>query len=281
MLQYLAFNIHYSIFTEMNSILHILNGDSTAYSFKDTGLDGDILVWREVLSEGPLRADISSSEFWRTRAKWISETFNAPIDEYMHNVVDQLGKLNDNYSEINLWFEFDLHCQVNMLGVLALLQKRTDLSPPNIYLICPDSFPGKEDFRGMGELNAKELEYLYDNIRVQLNEIDFAIATEEWKEFITGNPKTLWEDLQLTTFWSNMHALKPAMEAHLKKIEVNTAGLNYIEQTLLDIYNSGIKTKHAIYQAFWKNEKIYGMGDTEIDIYLRSLADKNLIEIPT
>jgi hypothetical protein len=238
------------------------------------------LVWREVLSEGPLRADISSSEFWQTRAKWINRTFNAPIDEYMHNVVDQLGKLNDNYGEINLWFEFDLHCQVNMLGVLALLQKRIDLSPPSIYLICPESFPGKDNFKGMGELNAGELEYLYDNIRVQLSEIDFAIAAEEWKEFVVGNPKILWEGLELTTFWGNMHALKPAMEAHLKKIEINKNGLNYIEQTLLDIYNSGIKSKHAIYEAFCKTQKIYGMGDLEIDIYLRSLTDKSLITMP-
>ena len=52
-----------------------------------------------------------------------------------------------------LWFEFDLHCQVNMLGVMAMMLKHTDLSPPAIYLICPDEFPGEEDFRGMGQLN--------------------------------------------------------------------------------------------------------------------------------
>ena len=36
------------------SILHILNGDSTRYGFEQTGIEGDIMVWREVLSEGPV-----------------------------------------------------------------------------------------------------------------------------------------------------------------------------------------------------------------------------------
>jgi hypothetical protein len=263
----------------MNPILHILNGDSTAHSFKETGLEGDMLVWREILSQGPLMEDISSGAFWKMRERWICKTFNDQPEHYQEYVVGPLEKLNEPYDEINLWFEFDLHCQANMLGVLALLQKKTDLSPPPIYLICPADFPGKSDFRGMGELNSMELEYLFDNIRVQLGEIDFIIAEETWKEFITCNPKVLWESLQLTTFWGNLHSLKPALEAHLKRLEINNNGLNYIEQKLLDIYNSGIKNKQAIYEVFWQTEKIYGMGDREIDIYLEMLADKKLTDL--
>ena len=67
-------NLH-PIFTFMSSILHILNGDSTAYSFKDTGLDGDILVWREVLSQGPLQEDISSAAFWEARSAMDMQNF--------------------------------------------------------------------------------------------------------------------------------------------------------------------------------------------------------------
>ena len=115
---------------------------------------------------------------------------------------------------------------------------------------------------------------------MQLGVVDFVLAEEAWKLYVNNNAKALQQWLTKTKFWGNLPLLKPAMEAHLKRIQLNTAGLNYIEQKLLDIYNGGIKNKQGIYQAVWQTEKIYGMGDTEIDIYLRSLAAKKLIELP-
>src|SRR6185312_17187630 len=100
----------------MHTILHVLNGDSTAHGFRDTGLEGDTLVWREVFSQGPLSEDISSGAFWKAREEWICGTFSEQGDDYRKTVVAPLEKLNEPYEEINLWFEFDLHCQANLLG---------------------------------------------------------------------------------------------------------------------------------------------------------------------
>jgi hypothetical protein len=263
----------------MSPILHILNGDSTAYGFTDTGLDGDVLIWREIFSQGPLLEDISSAAFWNMRSEWICRTFNDTPENYKKKVIHPLEKLNEPYKEINLWFEFDLHCQANLLGVMAMLNSKTDLSAPAVYLICPDKFPGKHNFKGMGELTGTELVYLFDNIRVELDEPDFAIAKEAWKLYVSGKDDSLEKWLNETVFWGNLHLLKPALRAHLGRIKINSNGLNAIEQKLLDIYNSGIKTKPSIYFAFWETEKIYGMGDMEIDIYLQILADKKLIKI--
>jgi hypothetical protein len=263
----------------MSSILHILNGDSTAHGFKETGLEGGLLVWREILSQGPLPEDISSADFWKARETWICKTFNDTPEHYQEYVVNPLEMLNEPYKEINLWFEFDLHCQANLLGVINMLLKKTDLSMPAVYLICPGEFPGKEIFRGMGELNGQELEYLYDNIRVQLGEPDFAIAEQAWKLYVSGKADELEKWLNENTFWGGLTLLKPALQAHLERIRINEDGLNAIEQKLLDIYKSGIKNKHAIYGAFWRTEKIYGMGDLEIDIYLGVLVDKQLINL--
>jgi len=262
----------------MSSILHILNGDSTAHSFKDTGLDGDILVWREILSQGPLLEDISSAAFWKGRSEWICKTFNETPGHYPENVIKPLEKLSESYEEITLWFEFDLHCQINMLGVMVMMLKHTDLSTPRIYLVCTDECLGVDDFRGMGQLTGEQLESLYDD-RYRLDDWDFTLASQAWKIYVSGDDAALEQWINENTFWGNLHLLKPALQAHLKRVRINENGLNYIEQTLLDIYKSGIKTKHAIYQAFWKTEKIYGMGDLEIDIYLRALADKQLIDL--
>jgi hypothetical protein len=256
------------------SILHILNGDSMAYSFEDTGLDGDIMVWREVLSEGPLEENILSGSFWKNRQEWIDKKTPG---NYQQKVLDQLVKLDEPYDEINLWFEFDLHCQANMLGVMTYLKQKTDLSTPATYLICPAGFPGKENFMGMGDLTGEELEYLYDDIRVQLSGMDFIIAAEAWDIYVSKNAEKLKAYLSKTDFWGSLHLLKPALEAQLKRLQVNKNGLNYIEQKLLDIYKGGIKTKPEIYLWFCETEKIFGMGDMEIDIYLHNLNSKGLI----
>ena len=260
-------------------ILHILNGDSTLQGFEETGLDGITMVWREVLSEGPLEEDITSGHFWKARVEWITEVFKEPAERYQENMIDQLSLLNEQYDEINLWFEFDLHCQVNLLGVLNYLIKKTDLSSPAVYLICPEDYPGKDNFMGMGELTGEELEYLYDNIRVQLSAIDFTFAAETWLVYVSHDVKKLKRLLSKTAYWGNLSALKPALEAHLKRLQINEKGLNFIEQKLLDIYNYGVKTKPEIYQRFWSTEKIYGMGDMEIDLYLTRLQQKGLITL--
>jgi hypothetical protein len=67
------------------------------------------------------------------------------------------------------------------------------------------------------------------------------------------------------------------MQAHLKRLLTNANGLNYIHQKLLDIYKSGITNKHEIYITFWETEKIYGMGDKELDIYLNHLTKRGYI----
>jgi len=263
----------------MSSILHVLNGDATLNVFEQTAIDGDVLVWREVLSEGPLSENIESGKFWQTRAAWISQNFNDTPEHYNDSMVAQLEKFSQPYEEINLWFEYDLHCQVNLLGVMMLLSQKTDLSGPSVYLICPTEVPGVSDFRGMGQLDSEQLEDLYDNIRVQLGEYDFELATEAWDLYVTGDAVKLQEWINTTTFWGNMYCLKPAMQAHLKRLHSNTDGLNYIEQTLLDLYKNGTKTKPEICAAFWSADKIYGMGDSEINTYLDKLAARGLINI--
>jgi hypothetical protein len=261
----------------MSNILHVLNGDATLYGFEQTGLDGDIMVWREVLSEGPVSKNVSSADFWQRRSEFICKTFGETSEHYHDGMIVQLEKLNEPYQEINLWFEYDLHCQVNLLGTMMLLEQQANLSAPAIYLICPAEFPGIENFGGMGELNGEQLEYLYDNNRVQLGEYDFTLATQAWDLYVSNNADHLQAWLDETQFWGNLHQLKFAMRAHLKRLQTTVNGLNYIHQKLLDIYKSGITNKQEIYAAFWKTEKIYGMGDKELDIYLNHLTKHGYI----
>ena len=98
---------------------HILNGDSLAHSFPETKIPGDVIVVREALIDGELSGD-SLQEFWQTRAKHIGIS----PGEYHNKVVTEFEKIVDApaNAEFNLWFEYDLFCQVNMWFVLSLIQ---------------------------------------------------------------------------------------------------------------------------------------------------------------
>lgn len=258
-----------------STVLHILNGDDTLTGFNDTGLDGDVLVWREVFSEGPL-SETLNADFWTDRELWIVQAFEDAPERYQQLVLRELEKLNTPYAEINLWFEFDLHCQVNLLGVMQILKQKVDLSEKAIYLISPDSYPGMDDFRGMGQLNGEQLENVFDN-RLQLTDYDFTIAAEAWQLYIGNDAERIQQWLNDTPFWGSLHNLKPALQAHVKRLHTNEQGLTFIEAKLLHLYQNGIISKNDLYRAFWQQNVIYGMGDMELDIYFNKLKFKGLI----
>jgi len=257
--------------------LHILNGDATYEKFIETGLDGDVLVWREVFSEGPLSPVIDAA-FWQQRAEWISKTFEDAPASYQEMVIAELEKLSRPYEEITLWFDFDLHCQTNLLGAMQLLQQQADLSGPGIYLISPDGYPGVESFRGMGQLSAEQLEDLYDT-RLQLTDYDFTLAKEAWQKYILFDAQQLQEWVNSVTFWGSLHYLKTALLAQVKRLQTDAQGLNYIAQTLLNLYQHGATSRDKLYEAFWRQHAIYGMSDAELDIYLNELQSRGLVNL--
>jgi hypothetical protein len=53
--------------------------------------------------------------------------------------------------------------------------------------------------------------------------------------------------------------------------------LNFIENLLINITNSGPTSRREIYNEFWKTTAICGMGDAQIDTCLKESLNKNLI----
>lgn len=69
-------------------IYNILNGDSLAYSFPDTKIEGDIIVVREGLIDGDLSGN-DLQDFWHSRAKYMGLT----EAEYHDKVVSEFEEL--------------------------------------------------------------------------------------------------------------------------------------------------------------------------------------------
>jgi len=256
----------------------VLNGDATLSAFEQAALDGDILVWREVLSEGPLSETISSAEFWKQRRSWISDGFNETEDGYTQKVIDEIAKLNDEYDEINLWFDFDMHCQINQLGVIMLLKEQVNLSEAKLYMISPDDYPDITNLKPIAYLNGEQLEDLYD-CRLAVSEVEFYAASNSWELLVKGDSEKLMHWVDTNKYWGNMHWLCAALKAHANRKLINAEGLNSVEEALLTIHQNGTSSRIELYQQFWKQYPIYGMGDKELDLYLASLQDKHPINI--
>ncbi|MUP46057.1 DUF1835 domain-containing protein [Gramella sp. BOM4] len=120
----------------MNSISHILNGDALKQGFPKR-IPGELIIVRECLIEGDVsRRDLDG--FFASRISWLGEAYNESRENYKRRVKQEFKKiLNlDKKSEINLWFEEDLFCQVNLWFVCYLLKL---IDAENVYLIKPES----------------------------------------------------------------------------------------------------------------------------------------------
>jgi len=115
-------------------ILHITNGNSLTNYLNELNVEGEKLTWQEMLCEGPTTEQVYSEKFIEHRKAFFSEYYNIGLN--ISEIEAELDKLNhvENYSEIVLWFEYDLFCHINLIAVINLIQQKKITLP--LYLVC-------------------------------------------------------------------------------------------------------------------------------------------------
>src|SRR6266850_6811366 len=143
-------------------MLHIHNGDSTAETAKKSNIPGEHLAWREAMVCGPTPTGLSAEEFLQLRAKHLSGAYGVSLEQCERDLRAQAEGLARflGHEEVVLWFEHDLFCQVHLIYLLNWFSQH-DLGNTKLSLICIGAFPGKENFRGLGELSAEQLASLF------------------------------------------------------------------------------------------------------------------------
>ncbi len=151
---------------------HILNGDCLAEQLKETNLHGEVIIFRECLVEGNLAAN-DLKEFWQTRATYLSETYEVPVDTYFPKPLAEFEKLHvvPDHFEVCLWFEHDLFCQANRWFVLSLLAERTNLQ---VFSVDPPLKEGAHTWEGFGVATTEGLRAAYAS-RQQLSTEDLQL----------------------------------------------------------------------------------------------------------
>jgi len=209
--------------------LHITNGDSLTNYLKELGFKDDILTWREMLSEGPTVPLIDSEAFFKQRRTFLNETYDIKLSDYSFNEDLKILENTDKYDEINLWFEYDLFCHINLIAVISLLHQK-EISKP-LYLICSGRVNNENELKGLSELTPVQLEKHYNNkVKLTKNDIDLAVAL--WRTYC-GKDHNIFKPY--ITKNSNFKYLTNCLKAHLKRFPNPKSGLCTIEENILKL----------------------------------------------
>jgi len=247
--------------------LHITNGSSLTDYLKDLDVKGDILTWHEMLCEGPTTPIIDSKDFIEARQAFLNSYYDVEIDEYAYK--NEIGKLDhiENYSEIVLWFEYDLFCHINLMAVINLLQQKKVTLP--LYLVCSGRVKGEKDLKGLGELSPEQLLEHYKD-KIKLNEDDIDIATTVWGIYC-GKDHNLLKPFIVKT--SSFKYLNSCLKAHLKRFPDSKNGLSRLELHILEtVQQHTIKSKHHLLGYILNYQGYYGFGDMQIERMIDSLS---------
>jgi Domain of unknown function (DUF1835) len=137
-------------------LLHITNGDVAAQMLAKV-VTGQILPWRDVLHEGPVRAGLSLDELSGERARFIADcgwgAFNEVLEEFRHrDAVLQEGAKQD---EVVLWFEHDLYDQLQLIQLLDWFAQHP---AARLSLVCEAEYLGTMTTGRAAELLAQRKE---------------------------------------------------------------------------------------------------------------------------
>lgn len=239
--------------------LHITNGSNLTNILNELDIQGVKLTWQELLCEGPTTEKVGSDLFLETRKSFFTQFYNIDLD--LELIKSELDKFNnsENYSEIILWFEYDLFCHINMVAVISLIQQKKIALP--IYLVCSGRVEGSKNLKGLSELSTEQLINHYKN-KVLLNKDDIDIATTVWSIYC-GVDHNLLKPFIVKS--SSFGYLSNCLKAHLKRFPDSIDGLSTLERNILEIINKyNITSKNHLLGYALNYQGFYGYGDLQL-----------------
>lgn len=255
--------------------LHITNGDDLTSNIKKLQLPGEIVVWREMLCEGPTTILLDSEEFLKMRKKFLCSTYNISQGDYETQFVEELNKLtvSNGYDEIVLWFEFDLFSHINMLAVISHLLENKKAMP--VYLVCSKKLKEEKEFFPLSQLSLKNLKNHYDQ-RIPLNLDDLESANLMWQLYNGKNPQKLIGQIRKKT---NFEYLSSCIRAHVERFPNSITGINSLERNILKlIHTNEITSMNQLIGYALQYQGYFGLGDLQIQRLLESLKMFYIVE---
>ncbi len=248
--------------------LHITNGDDFSHNIAELEIPGDVIVWREMLCEGPTYATLDTPEFFDLRKKFLENIYNISADQYESQFIEELHKLTiaNGYEEIVLWFEFDLFSHINMLAVISHLLENKKTIP--VYLVCSKRLKNEKEFSPLSQLPLKHLKNHYD-ARIPLNQEDLETAALMWQLYNGDNPQKLISHIKKKT---NFEYLSSCIRAHIERFPNAVTGINTLERNVLKlIETNNITSRNHLIGYVLEYQGYFGFGDLQVERMIERL----------
>jgi hypothetical protein len=249
----------------MKAPLHLLNGDQLAHQLQGLPFFETHLVFREALIVGPVKSK-SLDEFWKIRTEFITSSYGVPAEEYIQKTVSEIERLQHlpANTEICLWFEDDLFCQVNLWFVLSMLGDKPKL---NLFRVFPASSTTEDRWTGFGQADFDSIDYSYQ-ARVPFTTSDVELGNSLWQAYSSQDWK-VFKKLSLQPS-PCFHSLNEVCQAQLDRLP-DASGLGKPERILSEILAGGITDFPHVFQEFTRQAGIYGFGDLQVKEMVNSL----------
>lgn len=240
-------------------IHHALPGDSLVAEFRKSNIDGEVIVCRECLIVGDVDAE-TLPDFWDQRARIILSEYGEDEIVYHETVAEELAKLLDldTDDEINLWFEYELFCSVNMWFCLWLLNE----TQATVFRVEPIVLMENNRWDGFGRLDTSELQTCFDK-RTAFTREDITLGADLWNAYRKGDHGRL---IELSTTASVCFPyLAEVCEAAVEK-DVRPA------EIIAEIQFEGKSEFSDIFPEFSRRAGVYGLGDLQVQRILDGLG---------
>ena len=243
-----------------SSTLHITNGDKTTSYLKLLGYTGEFITWREMLCEGKTSIDVGSETFWKTRFEFLKSSYKVTKKTFIDFTLKEYRNLcqNKNKEEIILWFDHNLHSQINMIAIVSWLKRYR--KGEKISLVIGGTLELSNKIETLNQLSKNQIteQYLH---RSELSLDDIEYADYIWQLYCSNCPLRLETIYKYNPMSPFIH-LSKAIEMHLKRFPSIENGLNSTENYIIKTAAETMyASKNELVKNLLKNEETYGFKE--------------------
>ncbi len=252
----------------MHRVLNIINGDGCIKIMKEANIEGEFLPWRDFLHDGSVPPQLTLEELSLIRAKFISEFGVGEFNEIYRDFKERNEQLKTykKYDKMVLWFEHDLHDQLQLLQLLDWFATK-NLKDIQLTLIYSNSY--------LGESTPQQIKKML-HYAIDVTPKHFKLAQEAWSAFREPTPKSWFNLLKKRT--SILPFLQPAIFRMLEEFPNIKTGLSRTEYQALLVISNGIDDAKEIFEKCQSFEERKFMGNIIFWKILNNFENYNIIK---
>jgi hypothetical protein len=221
----------------------ITNGDHAANALAAHFPDAEILIWRDVLVEGPVPGGIDDEALADVRARHIEKVFGVNGVRADFTRRNQAFDKLHTFDRIELWFETDLHDQLQIVELLSRFAQKPPACSPLLAMSPPPLSSFIDDAAG----EAREI-----------TDADYNAAEQMWAAFRASSPEDV---LACASEPGALSEARTAFERLLEEYPSSHDGLGRIERGALRAIRDGAITPGLAFRHYQQTEALPFLGD--------------------